>query len=40
MGKKKFSGKHILVLEGYCKQCLPFIRGFKDQGFEINLICF
>ena len=32
-------GKHILVLEGYCKQCLPFIRGFKEFGCEVSLLC-
>lgn len=32
-------GKHILVLEGYCKQCLPFIRGFKELGCEISVLC-
>ena len=32
-------GKHILVLEGYCKQCLPFIRGFKQLGCEVSVLC-
>lgn len=32
-------GKHILVLEGYCKQCLPFIRGFKEFGCEVSVLC-
>lgn len=32
-------GKHILVLEGYCKQCLPFIRGFKELGCEVSVLC-
>lgn len=36
---KPFSGRHILVLEGYCKQCLPFIRGFKEQGCEVTVLC-
>ena len=31
--------KHVLVLEGYCKQCLPFIRGFKDLGCEVTVLC-
>lgn len=35
----RFSGKHILVLEGYCKQCLPFIRGFKEQGCKVTVLC-
>jgi len=34
-----FSGKHILVLEGYCKQVLPFIRGFKELGCEVSVLC-
>lgn len=37
--EKPFKGKHILVLEGYCKQCLPFIRGFKDLGCEVTVLC-
>ena len=36
---KPFSGKHILVLEGYCKQVLPFLRGFKEQGCEVTVLC-
>lgn len=36
---KPFRGRHILVLEGYCKQCLPFIRGFKEQGCEVTVMC-
>lgn len=36
---KPFSGKHVLVLEGYCKQCLPFIRGFKEQGCDVTVLC-
>ena len=32
-------GKHVLVLEGYCKQCLPFIRGFKELGCEVSVLC-
>ena len=37
--KTKVKGKHILVLEGYCKQCLPFIRGFKGLGCEVSVLC-
>lgn len=33
------SGKKVLVLEGYCKQCLPFLRGFKELGCEVTLLC-
>lgn len=36
---KPFAGKHILVLEGYCKQSLPFIRGFKELGCEVRVLC-
>lgn len=36
---KPFSGKHVLILEGYCKQTLPFIRGFKKLGCEITILC-
>ena len=32
-------GKHVLILEGYCKQCLPFIRGFKNLGCEVSILC-
>lgn len=36
---RKFAGKHILVLEGYCKQVLPFLRGFKELGCEVSVLC-
>ena len=36
---KPFSGKHVLVLEGYCKQSLPFIREFKKLGCEVSVLC-
>jgi len=36
---KPFSGRHILVLEGYCKQVLPFLRGFKELGCEVSVLC-
>ena len=32
-------GKRILIPEGYCKQCLPFIRGFKQLGCEVTVLC-
>ena len=35
----RFAGKHVLVLEGYCKQVLPFLRGFKEQGCEVTVLC-
>ena len=37
--KEIAKGKHILVLEGYCKQCLPFIRGFKKLGCKVSVLC-
>lgn len=36
---KPFAGKHVLILEGYCKQILPFIRGFKEQGCYVSVLC-
>lgn len=30
---------HILVLEGYCKQSLPFLRAFKEEGCEVSVLC-
>ena len=32
-------GKRVLVLEGYCKQSLPFIREFKKLGCEVSVLC-
>lgn len=32
-------GKHVLILEGNCKQSLPFIRGFKQLGCEVSVLC-
>lgn len=32
-------GKHILIIEGYARQCLPFMRSFKKLGCEISLLC-
>lgn len=37
--KSIVKGKHVLVLEGYCKQVLPFLRGFKEQGCEVSVLC-
>ena len=31
--------KHVLVLEGYCKQVLPFLREFKRFGCEVTVLC-
>lgn len=39
MNNKAYTGKHILVLEGYCKQSLPFIREFKKLGCEVSVLC-
>ena len=39
MINNRFSGKHVLVLEGYCKQVLPFLRGFKELGCEVSVLC-
>lgn len=32
-------GKKVLIPEGYCKQCLPFIRGFKELGCDVTVLC-
>lgn len=32
-------GKRVLILEGYCKQSLPFIRGFKKLGCIVTVLC-
>ena len=39
MNYKQFNGKHVLILEGYTKQSLPFIRGFKELGCEVSILC-
>lgn len=31
--------KRILIFDGFCKQCLPFIRGFKNLGCEVTIVC-
>lgn len=31
--------KHILILEGYARQCLPYMRAFKQLGMEVTLLC-
>lgn len=33
------NGKRILLLDCFCKQCLPFIRGFRELGCEISIVC-
>lgn len=37
--KNSVKGKHILILEGYARQCLPYMREFKKYGMEISLLC-
>ena len=37
--QEDFKGKHILILEGYARQCLPYMREFKKLGCEISLLC-
>lgn len=39
MSHSDFKGIHVLVLEGYCKQCLPFLRSFKNAGCEVTVLC-
>lgn len=36
---EEVKGKRILLLDGYCKQCLPFIRSFKRFGCEVTILC-
>lgn len=35
----KYKDKKVLVLEGYTKQSLPFIREFKKLGCEVAVLC-
>ena len=37
--KEVCKGKRVLVLEGYCKQTLPFLRGFRELGCEVTVLC-
>jgi len=34
-----FKGKRVLILEGYARQCLPYLREFKKFGCETTLLC-
>lgn len=34
-----FKGVHVLMLEGYARQSLPFIRAFKQQGCKVAVLC-
>ena len=31
--------KRVLVLDGFCKQCLPYIRAFRDLGCAVTVLC-
>ena len=35
-----FSGKRVLILDAYCRQTLPMIRGFKEIGCEVTVLCY
>lgn len=37
--KELAKGKRILMLDGFCKQCLPFLRGFRELGCEVTIVC-
>lgn len=37
--KEIAKNKRIVILDGFCKQCLPFIRGFFELGCEVTIIC-
>lgn len=34
-----YRGKKILILEGYARQCLPFMCSFKKRGCEVSILC-
>ncbi len=34
-----YSGKRILILEGYARQCLPLVRAFKKLGCHVAVLC-
>ena len=36
---ERFKGKHMLILEGYARQCLSFMKSFKKMGCEVTLLC-
>ena len=37
--EKKYAGTRVLVLEGYCKQTLPYLRAFRAEGCEVSVLC-
>ena len=32
-------GKRVLVLDGFCKQYLPFLKEFRNLGCEVTVLC-
>lgn len=34
-----FKGKHILILDGYSRQSLPYMRAFRELGCEVTIYC-
>lgn len=34
-----FQGKRVLILDAYCRQTLPIVRGFKKIGCEVTVLC-
>lgn len=34
-----FQGKRVLILDAYCRQTLPIVRGFKEIGCEVTVLC-
>lgn len=34
-----FKGTKVLLLEGYARQCLPFMRAFKKLGCDVTILC-
>lgn len=32
-------GKRVLILDGYCKQALPYLRGFRELGCDVTVLC-
>ena len=34
-----YKGLKVLILEGYARQCLPFMESFKKHGCEVTVLC-
>jgi D-aspartate ligase len=34
-----YTGKHILILDGYSRQSLPYMRAFRELGCETTIYC-